>query len=637
MTITVNRALKRTVAACLLALLAAGCAEPPPQTESESDLQRKPGTPPIRPGSLPETLPADLVWLTNDSDPIFASPQAKRGGTLRMWMLSFPLTLRRVGPDSNGGFAAYTRYVHMPLVAFHPQTGNPIPGVASHWAFGADGRTVYYRIDPDARWSDGVPVTADDVVFTLEFMRSKEIVAPWYNNQYTAEVIDIKRYDRYTVGVEGVSAKPHDELLATYQPQIVPAHFHELTKNWVREFNWLVEPSTGAYRIGEVRKGKYIQLERLDDWWANDRRFQKHRFNPDRVRVKVIRDLNVAFQHFMKGDIDTFQVVLPPLWHEKSKGPDFDKGYIARYWYYTRGVESPGGFFLNMDDPLLGNADVRLGIAHSMNFDYVNQTVLRGDYERLQTFNVGYGDYDNTQIRARGFDLKAADAHFARAGFTRRGPDGIRVRDTDGVRLSFQVSYGAPQHTERLVVLKEEAKKAGLELVLELKDGASAFKQLQEKKHQIGWMTWQGSGISPTYWEFFHSDNAHKAQTNNIVNFDDPEMDRLIDLFQASTSKPERVQLAHVIEQRLHDAGPFVPAFAVPYTREIAWRWMHLPERLGTRKTDLLFNPVDISQGLYSSGGLFWIDVDEKQRVREARDDGVVFDPVFIKNEDNRH
>jgi microcin C transport system substrate-binding protein len=620
-------------AVLLVALTGCGAPQPPPEADTVDELQ--PLTPPVRPSALPAELPADLVWRTNDTDPTFASPAARRGGTFRTWMLSFPLTLRRVGPDSNGGFAAYTRYIQMPLVAFHPETGNPIPGLATHWAFDKDGKTVYYRLDRDAKWSDGYPVTAQDFVFTRDFMRSKEIVAPWYNNQYTAEIIDIRAYDDNVIGVEGVSAKPEEELIASYQPQVVPAHFYKMSKSWVRDYNWRVEPCTGAYRISEVRKGKYIELERIDDWWANDRRYQRYRYNPDRIRVKVIRELNVAFQHFLKGEIDTFSVVLPPLWHEKSKGPDFDNGYINRYWFYTRGVQDPGGMFMNMDEPLLANHDIRLGIAHSLNFEHVNATVLRGDYERLQTFDEGYGDYDNTEIRARKFDLELADEYFTRAGFGTRGPDGVRTRN-DGQRLSFRVSYGTPPHTERLVVLKEQAKKAGLELVLELKDSSSAFKQVQEKKHQIGWMTWAGQGISPTFWEFWHSVNAHKTQTNNITNFDDAQMDEMIDRFMTSTSKAERVRLARAMEQRIHDVGPFVPGFKVPYTREIAWRWMKLPDELGTQKTELLFNPLEISQGLFSSGGLFWIDIQEKQRVRDARDDGVKFEPIFIRNEKYR-
>ena len=74
---------------------------------------------------LPETLPTDLVWETNDEDPVFASPEAQPGGTFRTYMLSFPLTLRRVGPDSNGFIAPYLRYNQLSLVTYHPQTRRP--------------------------------------------------------------------------------------------------------------------------------------------------------------------------------------------------------------------------------------------------------------------------------------------------------------------------------------------------------------------------------------------------------------------------------------------------------------------------------------------------------------------------------
>ena len=76
---------------------------------------------------LPDELPEGLVWITNDEDPTFASPEAKRGGTLRLAMASFPLTLRRVGPDSNGGFAGFLRPNQMALVVFHPDTRRPMP------------------------------------------------------------------------------------------------------------------------------------------------------------------------------------------------------------------------------------------------------------------------------------------------------------------------------------------------------------------------------------------------------------------------------------------------------------------------------------------------------------------------------
>jgi len=582
---------------------------------------------------LPPNLPDNLEWETNDSDPIYASIEAKKGGTLRSYMLSFPLTLRLVGPDSNGSFAGVMRANLMGLVSLHPQTRNVIPGLATHWAYGPDGRSMYYKLDPKARWSDGVPVTADDFVFTVQFMRSKEIVAPFYNDYYTDRIRDVKKYDAHVIGIQGADAKPPKEMHSNYAIGPTPRHFHVLNDQWVKDFNWKVQPNTGPYQVSTVEKGKYIEITRKKDWWAKDLRFYKNRFNVDKVRYRVIRDLNIAYQHFLKGELDTFGLVVPQFWHDKATGEEFDKGFIRKYWFYNDRPVTPGGMFLNVADPILADRNVRYGIAHAMNFDRVIKTVLRDDYERLSTFHLGFGDYDNSSIEPRGFDLDLADSYFEEAGFDERNSDGIRVK-SDGTRLSLRVTYGAPHHTDRLVVLQEEAKKSGLELVLQLLDPSSSFKQLQEKKHQIGWMTWSSGGLAPTFWQFFHSDNANKPQTNNIMNYSDAEVDQMIMDYRASSDMDERTALARDLELRIHDSGVFVPSFQVPYTREGAWRWVKLPENLGTRTSGSLFSALE--GGTYSSGGLMWIDLDEKKNTLDTKESNGQFEPLTVINTDYR-
>ena len=88
------------------------------------------------------------------------------------------------------------------------------------------------------------------------------------------------------------------------------------------------------------------------------------------------------------------------FWHEKAVGRDYDDGYIYRYWFYNDLPQPASGMFLNADDPILKDRNVRLGLAYAMNFDKVIKTVLRGDYQRMQTFNEGFGDYDNKNIHA---------------------------------------------------------------------------------------------------------------------------------------------------------------------------------------------------------------------------------------------
>ena len=202
------------------------------ETESNSYLVE------ILPSYQNELLPEGLRWETNNSDPIFSSNEAKRGGTFNSWILSFPLTLRTVGPDSNGSFATYTRANNLGLVGIHPNTLDYYPVLATHWAFGDDGRTVYYRLNEDATWSDGEPVTADDFMFAVDFMRSEHIVAPLYNNHYTNVIVNVSKYDDHTISIEGATAKPPEEMLNEYGLSPIPRHFHRLDESWVQEYNW---------------------------------------------------------------------------------------------------------------------------------------------------------------------------------------------------------------------------------------------------------------------------------------------------------------------------------------------------------------------------------------------------------------
>ncbi|WP_410169904.1 extracellular solute-binding protein [Aeromonas caviae] len=574
------------------------------------------------------TLPADLKWESNDTDPVYADPEAKRGGTFRDFMSSFPLTLRKYGPDSNGGFAAYVRETNLPLLSTHPVTRNPIPMLANQWAFGADNKTLYFRINPKARWSDGQPVTADDWVFTLKMMRSKEINDPWYNNYYSTQISEVTKFDDHTLAITSGTEKSREDLLEALPFTPEPSHAIKLTANWVKEYNWKVLPVTGPYQIGELKKGKSVTFDRVKDWWGNDERYFQHRFNPDRIEIKVLRDQNIAWQHFLRGELDTFPLVMPNWWHDKSKTPEFEKGYIARLWFYNQTPQPPMGLYLNTADPLLRDLDVRLGIQHALAFDKMIATLLRGDYQRLNTYGSGQGNFTNTDLKARPFDPKLAREYFAKAGFTKTGPDGI-LRNDKGQPLTLTITYTTAEHAQRLTLLREEAKKAGLNLELNLMDASAGFKSMLEKKHQSAWMAWSG-GRYPAYWEHFHRVNANKPQTNNIMNLDDEALSALVEQYDKAFDFGKKADLSRQIQQRLYELASFVPAYQVPYTRAGAWRWVRLPKVPATPQSDLLYWPLDGSNSGYSFGGLLWIDEAAKAQTRAAIKGGQTFPPVTI-------
>ena len=119
-------------------------------------------------------------WETNEKYPLIGSPDAKKGGTLRYFWLNYPPTLRTNGPNSN---LSTTREVHgmvyESLIGLHPTTLEYLPSLATHWKISKDKQKFWFRINPEARWADGTPVTAEDVVATWEFRVREDIKDPY--------------------------------------------------------------------------------------------------------------------------------------------------------------------------------------------------------------------------------------------------------------------------------------------------------------------------------------------------------------------------------------------------------------------------------------------------------------------------
>ena len=331
--------------------------------------------------------------------------------------------------------------------------------------------------------------------------------------------------------------------------------------------------------------------------------------------------MTVMWEYFKKGKIDTFNVTMPKYWHSKTQIPLFENGYAEKIWFFNDTQQSAQGLWLNQDKEIFKDKNLRYAFAHAMNIEKVIDQVLRNDFYRLEHGYVGYGRYSNPKVKARRFDIAEVARDMEASGWL-RGPDGIYAKN--GKRFSVDVTYSIDEHTERLVVLKEEAKKAGVELNLQKLDASAAYKKVMEKNHEVAWMGWSTS-LRPQYWEHFHSINAHKPQTNNITNTDDKEMDTLIEAYRASLDEEERIALSLKIQEKIHEIGCFVPTFMVPYVREAAYRWWRLPRIPGVKMSDALFSPFGSA-----TGGLFWYDKERYDETKAAMKEGKTFPPVTI-------
>lgn len=602
-----------------------------------------------------DNIPDDLVWDDGSKLEPFSSPDAVKGGTFQDFMLDFPRTLRFLGPDANGSFRNYILdYNAMYLAHPYPNGDGDYPGLATKWAIAPDGKTIYFKLNSKARYSDGKPVRATDYFFHFYFMRSPHITAPWYNDFWGEEKYpNITIYDKETISITHWKAKP-DIVERCGQVRPVPEHFYqELDEFFVEDYQWKMEPTPGAYHVlpENVNKGTSITLTRVPDWWADDLRFFKNRFNPEKINVMVVREMAKAFELFKKGEIDIHGLALPKYWYDQlaDNSLEVEKGYIHKIQFYNQIPRPTYGLRINTSLPHLDNRDVRLGIQYALNWDLVLDRVFRGDFVRMNTVTDGYGSRSHPSLQARKFDIGKALEHFAKAGFKQRDADGILTNDK-GEKLSFTISTGYKPYEDVLTVLKQEAPKAGLELHLDMLEPTSAWKKIQEKKHQIAFFA---LGVSvemyPRFWETYHSDNAYKLegdakynadgslkpgleqkmQTNNATITAVREIDHLINTYRESESLEEITRIAHTLGEKLHEEAAFVPGWVKPWYRIGHWRWVKFPEHFdGMESTE----PGEFH--------VHWIDEKAKEETLKAMETGAAFekavkvlDPYHLRKE----
>lgn len=634
-----RRSALRTGAATAAALLS-GCSRPqrtidypkqriPLPAEAMAMFQRYPD---FFRFSSPDQIPTDLVWNDGTDVPELGDPKATKGGTYFYFIPDFPRTLRFLGPDASGAFRSYILDSNaLGLAAQHPDTFQWYPQLATQWAFAPDGRTVYFRLDPAARFSDGVPVRADDYFFCFYFMRCDYTADLWYQDFYTNKFSSITRFDDLTIAITLPEKKP-DVLYRAVSVRPVPTHFYQdLADDWVSHYQWQFEPTTGAYEVRpeNIDKGRSITLTKVPNWWAANRRHHRYRYNVDRISVRVIRDQGKAFELFRKGEIDVFSMRLADYWYRKL--PDSDErvasGCIHKATFYNEIPRPSWAVLINRSQPLLDNKDIRQGIQFALNWDLAIREMFRGDAERMQTPCDGYSQVLFPGIAARPFSIKDAEACFARAGFTSRGNDGVLV-NSSGQRLSFTLTTGYKPYTDLFVILKNEALKAGLGLNLEIIEMTAAWKKMDEKKHELGFGAKNVSvEMYPRFWETFHGANAYKedgsikTDTNNETQTSIPELDKLISAYDKAETMEEIVRLAREIVAILHDDAAFIPAFVQPYYRVAHWRWLRWPEGFNVR-----------SSRDWEEFHLFWVDTAMKEETRRALASGSPAFPPSVRS-----
>jgi len=578
----------------------------------------------------PADIPADLKWETGADLPEIGDAAAKKGGTFHTEIASYPPTFRIIGPDANNSFRSeHWDNVYTWVVGRHPNADAWMPGIAESWAISADQRTIYFKLDPTATYSDGTRIEVEDFFMTFYVMQSAFIKDPWYNDYYNKEFTAVTKYDDRTFSYTLPTPKPDPLWIVGDIPPFSRKFYREFGEDFPARYQWRKAPSTGAYDIKPegIKRGRSVTLSRVKDWWAKDKKFYRYRFNPDLIEFKVITSMDKGFEMFRQGQLDFFYASPPPYWYDKSEIQEFYNGYIERGIFYNVYPRISRGIYLNQSKPPLDNLDVRVGINYALNFQKVIDVILRGDAVRMQSTVAGFGKYTDPSLRALPYDVVKAQESFAKAGYTKRDRDGVLMGD-QGRRLSITLSApNQPLITQIALMLKEEAIKAGLEIKVDSLDGTQLGKKVDQKNHEAVFGGFSATPPYPRFWEGYHSSNAWKVQpdgtrkavpdTNNITMTADPAMDPIIDRQRDAQTEDEVQKLSWQLAKWVEAQAASIPTWESPYYRYAHWRWVCFPKDGNVKASQM---PLD--------SFVFWIDEDKKEETLEARKKGTSYGEV---------
>ncbi len=545
-------------------------------------------------------------WQTNTDFDLIGDPHAVKGGVLRDAIPDFPGTLRTEGPDSNSAFNySVTAAAYESLLAIHPTTLEFIPALATHWQISPDKMTYRFRINPNARFSDGTPVTAEDVVASYDFRMDKTLQSP--SDQLTFGKLNRPVAEsKYIVRVQAKELNWRNFLYFSGMT-IFPARvLKTLTGDqYLKEYNFKLLPGSGPYIIREadIVKGKSIIARRRPDYWAAANRANVGMNNFDQLRFEVVRDENLQFQMLKKGDLDVFPVSRARQWVEELDFDSIQRGLVQKRKIFNDSPQGVQGIAFNTRKPPFDDLRVRKAFVLLLNRRQLIEKLMLNQYQPLNSYFPG-SEYENPANPKNEYNPQAALALLKQAGWSARDSQGRLTKN--GVPLEAEVLYDVKTFEPHLTVYQEDLRKAGITLHLRLITPETQFQMMNERRFQMVLAAW-GALLFPNPETSWHSSLAGVPNTNNITGFQDPRVDQLCAQYDKTFDVNQRARIIREIDAILANSYQYVLLWYGPYIRVVYWNKFGTPPGYLPRTGDY-----------YSIYSMWWIDPQKNARLNQA-------------------
>jgi microcin C transport system substrate-binding protein len=551
-------------------------------------------------------------WETNTDFDLIGDPRSAKGGVLRDHLVDYPGTLRILGPESNSGFNyGITSMVYESLLSVDPNTLGFIPALATHWQVSPDKMTYRFRVNPNARFSDGGPVTADDVIATYDFMMDKTLEDP--SNLLTFGKLERPVAEsKYIVRVKSKGLNWRN-LLYFSGMSIFPAHVLKDVNGakYLKEYNFKIIPGSGPYTIREedIAKGKSISVRRRPDYWAAKSRANAGLFNFDELRFVVVRDENLAFEMFKKGELDYYVVARAKQWVEDTDFENAQRGLVQKRKIFNNQAWGTQGFAMNTRHAPFDDIRVRKAFTFLLDRALMIEKLAYGQYLPLNSYFPG-SVYENPNNPKNPYDPQAAVNLLAEAGWKDHDAQGRLMKN--GQRLEVELLYDTKTFEPYLTVYQEDLRKVGITLNLRLTTPETAFKSMSERQFQMVLAVW-GSLLFPNPETQFLSTLADQNNNNNITGFKNARVDELCKKYDAMFNIDDRIRAIREIDGIVANDYQYVLLWYGPFTRILYWNKFGTPPGYFARTADYFGD-----QGGPGLPQMWWIDSGRQTKLDQA-------------------
>lgn len=525
----------------------------------------------------------------------YVNPDAPKGGEIRLAAIG---TFDNFNPYIiKGNAAAGLGLLYMPLsIQSDDEAFSEYGQLAEKIETPKDRSWVAFTLRKDARWSDGRPITTDDVIFTLNILREKGL--PFFRSYYgsidKAEKVS-DREVKFTFKGEVNMELP----LIVGQMPVLPKHYWD-----GKEFDrtTLEQPvSSGPYRIKSFEAGRFIVYERVKDWWAKDLWTNKGRYNFDTIRYDYYRDSTVALEAFKSGQVDFRAENIARNWATAYDIPAVQRGDIKKEEIKHEIPQGMQAFVMNLRRPLFQDRRVRMALTQMFDFEWMNKSLFYGSYIRSNSY------FSNSELASSGlpskeelaileplrdkipaevftteFKLPVTDG----TGNNRTGQrDALRllkeagweVKDgklvnKEGKPFSFEILLADPSFERISLPYKQALERVGIEARVRTVDTA----QFQRRTDTFDFdmiVGGAGQSLSPgnEQREFWSSAAAKEEGSRNLSGIADPAIDKLVELVITAPDRQSLIARTRALDRVLLWHWYMIPQWHFPAYRVAYW------------------------------------------------------------------